>query len=58
MKTIQIVLSAIICLAQQSISAQSNYVYGVMRTPGQGTNVAAGTIRLGKLDVSNGPLLL
>jgi len=56
MKTIQIVLSAIICLAQQSISAQSNYVYGVMRTPGQGTNVAAGTIRLGKLDVSNGAL--
>jgi hypothetical protein len=36
--------------------AQSNYVYGVMRTPGQGTNVAAGTIRLGKLDVSNGAL--
>jgi len=36
--------------------AQSNYIYGVMRTPGQGTNVAAGTIRLGKLDVSNGAL--
>jgi hypothetical protein len=36
--------------------AQSNYVYGVLRTPGQGTNVAAGTIRLGKLDVSNGDL--
>jgi hypothetical protein len=36
--------------------AQNNYVYGVMRTPGQGTNVAAGTIRLGKLDVSNGAL--
>jgi hypothetical protein len=36
--------------------AQSNYVYGVLRTPGQGTNVAAGTIRLGKLDVSNGAL--
>jgi hypothetical protein len=36
--------------------AQSNYVYGVLRTPGQGSNVAAGTIRLGKLDVSNGDL--
>jgi hypothetical protein len=36
--------------------AQSNYVYGVLRTPGQGTNVAAGTIRLGKLDVGNGAL--
>ncbi|MDP4955691.1 MAG: T9SS type A sorting domain-containing protein, partial [Crocinitomicaceae bacterium] len=36
--------------------AQNNYVYGVMRTPGQGTNVAAGTIRLGKLDVSSGAL--
>jgi hypothetical protein len=36
--------------------AQSNYVYGVLRTPGQGTNVAAGTIRLGKLDVSSGAL--
>ena len=36
--------------------AQSNYIYGVMRTPGQGTNVAAGTIRLGKLDVSSGAL--
>lgn len=36
--------------------AQNNYVYGVMRTPGVGTNTAAGTIRLGKLDVSNGAL--
>jgi hypothetical protein len=36
--------------------AQSNYVYGVMRTPGQGMNTAAGTIRLGKLDVSSGAL--
>jgi hypothetical protein len=36
--------------------AQSNYIYGVLRTPGQGTNVAAGTIRLGKLDVNNGAL--
>jgi hypothetical protein len=36
--------------------AQSNYVYGVLRTPGQGMNTAAGTIRLGKLDVSNGAL--
>ena len=36
--------------------AQSNYVYGVLRTPGQGTNVAAGTIRLGKLDVGSGAL--
>lgn len=36
--------------------AQSNYVYGVLRTPGQGSNVAAGTIRLGKLDVGNGAL--
>lgn len=36
--------------------AQSNYVYGVLRTPGQGMNTAAGTIRLGKLDVSSGAL--
>lgn len=36
--------------------AQNNYVYGVMRTPGVGTNTAAGTIRLGKLDVSSGDL--
>lgn len=36
--------------------AQNNYVYGVMRTPGVGTNTAAGTIRLGKLDVGNGVL--
>jgi hypothetical protein len=36
--------------------AQSNYIYGVLRTPGQGMNTAAGTIRLGKLDVGNGAL--
>jgi hypothetical protein len=36
--------------------AQSNDIYGVMRTPGQGTNVAAGTVRLGKLDVNSGVL--
>lgn len=41
---------------QLAAFAQNNYVYGVMRTPGVGTNTAAGTIRLGKLDVSNGVL--
>ena len=41
---------------QLATFAQNNYVYGVMRTPGVGTNTAAGTIRLGKLDVSSGAL--
>lgn len=41
---------------QLAAFAQNNYVYGVMRTPGVGTNTAAGTIRLGKLDVGNGVL--
>jgi hypothetical protein len=41
---------------QLAAFAQNNYVYGVVRTPGVGTNTAAGTVRLGKLDVSGGAL--
>ena len=42
---------------QLTVLAQNNNnLYGVMRTPGVGTNTAAGTIRLGKLDLGSGVL--
>ncbi len=56
MKLNKSLLALLFGAMQSATFAQSNYIYGVMRTPGQGTNVAAGTIRLGKLDVSNGAL--
>lgn len=39
---------------QLSVIAQNNYLYGLMRSPGVGTNITAGTIHLSKLDVSTG----
>ncbi|MFM7006340.1 MAG: T9SS type A sorting domain-containing protein [Flavobacteriales bacterium] len=39
-----------------AFAQNNNYVYGMMRTPGVGTNTAAGTTRLGKLDVGSGVL--
>jgi hypothetical protein len=56
MKRNKTILALLFGSMQFAAFAQNNYVYGVMRTPGQGTNVAAGTIRLGKLDVSSGAL--
>jgi hypothetical protein len=56
MKRNKSLLALLFGTMQFAAFAQSNYVYGVMRTPGQGMNTAAGTIRLGKLDVSSGAL--
>ena len=56
MKLNKTLLALLFGSMQLAAFAQNNYVYGVMRTPGVGTNVAAGTIRLGKLDVSSGAL--
>jgi len=44
----------LICGLHVTLSAQSNYLYGLMRTPGVGTNTSAGTIFLSKLDVNTG----
>lgn len=56
MKLNKTLLALLFGSMQLAAFAQNNYVYGVMRTPGVGTNTAAGTIRLGKLDVGNGVL--
>lgn len=56
MKLHKSILLLLFSSMQLAAFAQNNYVYGVMRTPGVGTNTAAGTIRLGKLDVSSGAL--
>jgi hypothetical protein len=56
MKRNKSLLALLFGTMQFAAFAQSNFVYGVMRTPGQGMNTAAGTIRLGKLDVSSGAL--
>jgi hypothetical protein len=56
MKLNKTLLALLFGSMQSAAFAQNNYVYGVMRTPGVGTNTAAGTIRLGKLDVGNGVL--
>lgn len=56
MKLHKTILLLLFSSMQLAAFTQNNYVYGVMRTPGVGTNTAAGTIRLGKLDVSSGAL--
>jgi hypothetical protein len=55
MKNIQILFLLLLSGIQLSVSAQNNnYLYGLMRTPGVGTNITAGTIYLSKLDVTTG----
>jgi hypothetical protein len=56
MKLNKTLLALLFGSMQLAAFAQNNYVYGVVRTPGVGTNTAAGTVRLGKLDVSSGAL--
>jgi hypothetical protein len=57
MKSYKTLLLLLLCGIKLTVLAQnSNYLYGVMRTPGVGTNTAAGTIRLGNLDLGSGVL--
>ena len=57
MKSFKTFLLLLLSGMQLTVLAQNNNnLYGVMRTPGVGTNTAAGTIRLGKLDLGSGVL--
>ena len=57
MKSFKTLLLLLLSAMQFTALAQNNNnLYGVMRTPGVGTNTAAGTIRLGKLDLGSGVL--
>lgn len=54
MKLNKLLLALLFGATHFAAFAQNNILYGLLRTPGVGINTAAGTVRLGTLDVSTG----